>query len=563
MTAEIARHPRPALSQHRSPVARVYGLGGIFGKTLRDARWSILIVTGVLGVMIAAGGGTMASTYGTPTTRAELALMAATLPPALVGIYGDPVHVDTLGGFISWHYGAYFALLAGLWSILALSGTLAGEMRRGSLEFAVVTPRSRRAVALEKLAGHVAAMVVATALLAVLTWATGQAFRKFDGDAITAGAAAAFAAGIALRALIAGSIAFAIAPVLGRGAAAGIAGGAMLAAYLLNSYRAVVPVFDGLANLGWFAWTRHHVPLAGQDDWPALGLVALASAVLLIVGVEAFARRDLGVTSGIRTPRLPRILLGVRGPVGRSLGELLPTALWWGIGLGLYGLVMALSSTSFIAELRRSPGVLEAFQAMIPGIDLATSAGFLQFVFIDMGLALVGLAGATFVAAWASDESSGRLELLLATPLTRSRWVLAGSAGIALAVAVTVGIVAAAMAVGIASTGDDPVRPAIGLTAVALYGAAMAGIGIAVGGLTRPALAASTVVAVTVGTFLLQILAPALRMPDWVQQLALSNHMGRPLVGDWDPVGIAACLVLAIGGALLGAWGLRRRDVAG
>ncbi len=563
MTAEIVRHPRAALSPHHSRADRVYGLGSVFGKSLRDARWSIVVVVAVLGVMIVAGGATMANTYGTPATRAELALVASTLPPALAGIYGEPLRVDTLGGFISWHYGAYFALLAGLWSILALSGTLAGEVKRGSLEFAAVTPRSRRALALEKLAGHLAALAVATVLLAILTWITGEAFSTFEGDTVGAGAAAAFAVGIALRALIAGSIAFAVAPVLGRGAAAGIAGAVMLAAYLLNSYRSVVPAFEGPSNLGWFAWTRHHVPLAGSDDWPAMGLVALVAAILCVAGVEAFARRDIGVTVGIRTPRMPRVLVGIRGPVGRALGELLPTAVWWGLGLGLYGFVMALSSTSFIAELQRSPGMLQAFQSMLPGMDLATSAGFLQFVFIDMGLALVGLAAATLVAGWASDESSGRLELLLATPLTRVRWTLAGSAGIGLALVVAVGIVAAAMGAGIASTGDDPLRPAIGLAAVALYGAAMAGIGIAVGGLTRPALAAPAVVAMTIGTFLVQILAPALRLPDWVHQLALSDHMGHPLVGAWDPAGIAACVALAVGGSLLGAWAFRRRDVAG
>ena len=53
--------------------------------------------------------------------------------PAFRAIYGLPTAVDTLGGFIAWHYAAYFALFVGLWSILALSSTLAGEAKRGSL----------------------------------------------------------------------------------------------------------------------------------------------------------------------------------------------------------------------------------------------------------------------------------------------------------------------------------------------------------------------------------------------------------------------------------------------
>ena len=39
--------------------------------------------------------------------------------------------------------------------------------------------------------------------------------------------------------------------------------------------------------------------------------------------------------------------------------------------------------------------------------------------------------------------------------------------------------------------------------------------------------------------------------------------MGHPLVGSWDPAGLVACLALAVGGLVLGAWGLRRRDVGG
>ncbi len=356
MTAEIVGRPGPAVSPHPSLVGRVYGLGSIFGKTLHDSRWSILTIVALIGVMIVAGGGTMASTYGTPETRGELATMSRTLPPVLAGIYGDPLRVDTLGGFISWHYGAYFALLAGLWSILALSSTLAGEAKRGSLDLAAVTPRSRRVLALEKLAGHVVAVAIAMTIVGVLTWLTGANFAKFEGDSIAVDAAFAFAVGVALKALIAGSIAFAIAPILGRGAAAGIAGAVMLAAYLLNSYRGVAPAFDGPANLAWFSWTRGHVPLAGSDDWPSLALVVLVTIILFAVGIEVFARRDIGVTVGVRTPRMPRLLLGVRGPTGRSFGELLPTAVWWGLGLGLYGFVMAVSSTAFIDAIATLAG---------------------------------------------------------------------------------------------------------------------------------------------------------------------------------------------------------------
>jgi hypothetical protein len=33
------------------------------------------------------------------------------------------------------------------------------------------------------------------------------------------------------------------------------------------------------------------------------------------------------------------------------------------------------------------------------------------------------------------------------------------------------------------------------------------------------------------------------------------------MVGRWDPVGIVACLVIAVGGIAIGAWGMTRRDI--
>ena len=41
---------------------------------------------------------------------------------------------------MTFKYGAIFALGTALWSILALSGTLAGEARRGSLDFVAAAP---------------------------------------------------------------------------------------------------------------------------------------------------------------------------------------------------------------------------------------------------------------------------------------------------------------------------------------------------------------------------------------------------------------------------------------
>ncbi len=150
------------------------GLGSVFAKAVRDARVAMLAVFALLGIMIVAGGQVMASAYGSPEARAGLQAITAAVPPSLRGLYGDPVAVDTTGGFISWHYGSYFALITGLWSILALSSTLAVEARRGSLDLVLAGPHSRRRVALEKIAGHLVCLAIAAAGVALGGWGLGR-----------------------------------------------------------------------------------------------------------------------------------------------------------------------------------------------------------------------------------------------------------------------------------------------------------------------------------------------------------------------------------------------------
>ena len=66
--------------------------------------------------------------------RSSSAVVAA-VPPILAGLAGKAVNVGTLGGYLQYKYGTFFPIIVSLWSILALSGTLAAEARRGSLEF--------------------------------------------------------------------------------------------------------------------------------------------------------------------------------------------------------------------------------------------------------------------------------------------------------------------------------------------------------------------------------------------------------------------------------------------
>ena len=132
---------------------RLAGYGSVFGKTIRDSRRATIAV----GVGPRAGPHRRSAPrscpeFATPASRQEIGAVVAAVPPILAGLAGKPVNVETLGGYLQYKYGTFFPLVVSLWSILALSGTLAAEARRGSLEFVAADPidqaadRAREAV---------------------------------------------------------------------------------------------------------------------------------------------------------------------------------------------------------------------------------------------------------------------------------------------------------------------------------------------------------------------------------------------------------------------------------
>jgi ABC-2 type transport system permease protein len=560
MTAGATPAPVRMPAHPVRPWSRVYGLGTIYAKTMRDSRLAFIVAAGLMGGIMLVVSAAITKAYPTAESRVELASLATSVSGVASGIAGKAVNIGTMGGYVSWKYGPLFLWVAAIWSMLALSSTLAGEARGGSLEFVAASPFGKRRIALEKVAAHLTAMALTVVVLGFAAWLAGAAFATLPGDAIPVLAAAGYALWVGLAALFFGGLAFALAQFFGRAVGAGIAGFALVAGWLLQGYAATVPVFTPFALLTPWAWTADHLPLAGQYNWPSLIPTGIVAAVLLAIGVEAFARRDIGAQQAVQTPRLPRSLRGLRGPLSRSIGERLSLALAWSLGLGMFTLAMAAISKSLADDVAKSPDLLKTFSQIFPGIGITTAGGFLQLM-IQLEYIVVGFAAATLVSGWASDETSGRLEMLLSTPLGRPRWAILSGLGVFVAIVVMTAIMVVCVGLGAVAAGSDALTPMAGTMVLGLYAAALAGVGFAVGG-WRTSIAAEIVALVVVATYLIDLIVPALKLPDWVHQLALTAHLGQPMVGVWDPAGVVVCLVLAAGGLALGGWGLRRRDVA-
>lgn len=558
-----------ASSAHRPALrARLFGLGSVFGKSLRDSRGTVLIAGLLLGGVVLATASQIAAEFGTVAARRALVDQMQALPPIFHGLLGTPVNIETLPGFISWRALAIMPVLVGLWSVVALSGTLAGEAARGTLELLLSTPVSRARLALQKFAAHTVALVLALLVAALLTWVAGV-FGTLPGDEVRPLDAVSEFAYIFAMALLFGSIAFALGPLLGRSVAAGIGASVLFGSYVVNGYAGLVPGFDVLRVLSPFYWTTGHRPLAGISDWPAIGLVLGLAAFFAAVGVVLFQRRDLAATLTLRPQRSaaggPSRWFGwtLAGPGRRSLAERLPAALAWGLGIGCYGLFIALSAEEFRQLMNSLPQMAEIVRRFYPGLDVMAAGGMLQLAMFGMASLLVGLAASTLVDGWAADETDRRLELVLAAPLGRLAWALRAGAALLLAVFAMSVVISLAIGLGVAAQGEPVVQPMIGGLVLGLYAAALAGIGLAVAGLGWPRFAGATVAGLAIGWYMLDFIGSALGLPDWLLDLALVRHLGQPMLGNYDAVGIAACAALAVGGLVLGALAFRRRDVKG
>lgn len=542
--------------------ARLFGFGSVFGKTLRDGRWSLLIGGVLIGGLAIAVAATLGLEFPEAADGSRLVSQMAALPAMFRGLLGEPINIDTLPGFISWRSLNFAPILVGIWSILALSGALAGEVGRGSMEVLAASAVSRWSIALQKVAAHLVVLFGALAIAALITWLATVAFAVLPGDQATLSASVAEFTWIGIGALFGGAIAFLLGPIVGRAAAAGTAAIVLIASYVINGFAGAVTFFEQIQPLSIFQWTAGHRPLAGVEDWLAVLAVAAIDAVLIVIGVLIFVRRDIGglVSAGI-SPFAARWSIG--GPAGRSLAERLPASLAFGVGIGIFGYYVAVSAESFAALLDEIPEMQQILEAVFPNVDIASAAGILELMFVSFAILLLGLAAAVLAHGWTSDERDKRLEIVLAVPMERMRWALSSGAGVLLSVLVLAVAIAILTSAGAVALGDDVVTPFAGVMVLGIYAAALVGVGLAVGGLVSPSLAGGVVAAYVVGAFLLVFIGQALELPNWLLDLSLARHLGQPFLGDADLVGLLACLLLAVGGLLVGAWGFVRRDVKG
>ena len=296
-----ARRAHPAAAFPPIPLRkRLYGFGSIYGKTIRDSRLSFIIAAGLLGGMALVMGAAVSTIFPSEAARHALDSLFGGIPASMLRLFanvdamGDKV--GTLGGYITFKYGLIFAMGVALWSIFALSGTLAGEARRGSLDIVATSPFGKRRIALEKLAAHLTLLVLAMVIMAVALTVSSNLYGDADAgrpDPARNRRSASPSGCWRVRCSSAASR-WRSSPLLGRAGAAGVASLLMVVLWIVNG----LSIGGPLMWLSPFTWTFDHIPLIGVYDWPAVALEFALGVVLLAVGRRAVhpprPRRDRG-----------------------------------------------------------------------------------------------------------------------------------------------------------------------------------------------------------------------------------------------------------------------------
>lgn len=398
------------------------GTGALVRLVVRRDRVRLLAWVAAIVALVAV---TAASTKGLYPTQRDLDLAAAAVRdnPAALAFNGPDQALDTIGGQIAYQVGAFGLVVVGLMSLLLVGRLTRTEEDSGRLELVRSMPVGRDAP-------------LAAALVVV-------------GGAQLLTAAGASASLVALDQEVHGSVVFGLG-FLGVGwvwmgltaltaqvaenprVATGVAGGALGVAYVVRAAGDMSG--GGLSWLSPIGWAQKARPFAGETWWPLVLLLAVAAA-LVAAAVVVAERRDFGAGLVPPRPGPARAAPGLRSPLALAVRLHRTAIAWWALATALLGLVygsLAESIEDFIGDNEAIADIL----ASLEGVSLVDS--YLSTSLLITALLAVGPA-LQVAGRMRAEEADLRVEPLLATQLSRPRWMGAhvalalGGAALALA----------------------------------------------------------------------------------------------------------------------------------
>lgn len=185
----------------------------------------------------------------------------------------------------------------------------------------------------------------------------------------------------------------------------------------------------GGSPLSWaspIAWAQQMRAFVELRWWP-LFLIVVASVVLGAIAMSLSSRRDLGGGLVSSRPGRADASAGLRSPIGLAWRQQRGALLWSSLGLGL----LWLGSGSMMPNIDSMISDMVADNPALGDLFGADSASLAQG-FLTVMMLYVALSAAAFGIVMAGrvrvEEYEGRAEVVLASPLSRMRWLGAQTA---------------------------------------------------------------------------------------------------------------------------------------
>ena len=261
----------------------------ILGRTLHELRWQIIgygLGLAVWAFLVAIIFPSMSEQFGD-----------FEFPEFYEAIFGDQISdIARPSTFITLEYLTWVPVVLGVYAVVGSTALLAGEETRGTADFLLTQPASRRRIYLEKAAAWLIGAVIAVLLsgtgfalalpLVDLGGEHGVGLLQFLGGSMVVLPLVSFYAALGLTL-------GALAP--SRGAASGVLTVVLIAGYLFASFAQLVEATEWLRYLSPFYYGGMTEVLSEGVRWEHQALLIGGALVLGMAGLLAFERREIGV----------------------------------------------------------------------------------------------------------------------------------------------------------------------------------------------------------------------------------------------------------------------------
>ncbi len=518
------------------------------------------VISGLGGFLNAFGFTQIAG--ATPAERLAFAHQMELIGKQFSYILPPPVQLDTMAGYLTWRDFSSISVAYAIWAVLAATGAARGDEERRLTEHWLTNGVSR----VRWLTGRWLGFVLASSASIVAMMAITAAAAAAAGDPLPAGAMAFEAIIYIGLTLCAFGIGLFVAQLfVARRAAALAASGALILLFLVNSaLRSGVDV--GAARwLSPFYYFDRSTPLlaGGIFDVPATAALFATGAILLALALVAFVRRDVGGTvfagrARASTPTArpshdPLLRLPVLAAVDQQRGWIAG----WAIALSVLAYFLV-SITKVLADAMQAiPGLQQYFLAA----GIRGYSGFIGLIWFGTVLLIIAIFVVVQAGGWAADDAEGRLELVLAQPVSRSRVVIERIASLLVGVAIIAGSSTGAAYLAASATGVEMPAGRTLLAGLLMLPVAfaLAGVGHAIVS-WRPRLAVAALGIITALSYFTEQFAPIFGWPEWTIKTSVFALYGMPLArDDWPGIGILMGIGLA--GTAVAVTAMQRRDI--